>query len=136
MKKVLFLLVLTKLSLFFFFGGGRTGHWAIILIILIIHFPISKIPEIRVARQLVRQLVCIMFTDALFYLWWKEKLVKNQKVSKYYDQDCSYKIRKNILVLTKKYICGWRELYILWNIRIQIQTTRMLLGCGTKSEKL
>ena len=26
---------------------------------------------------------------ALFYLWWKENLVKHQKVSKYYENDCS-----------------------------------------------
>ena len=24
-----------------------------------------------------------------FHLWWNENLVKHQKVSKYYDQDCS-----------------------------------------------
>ena len=27
---------------------------------------------------------------ASFHLWWKENLVKHQKVSKYYENDCTY----------------------------------------------
>ena len=41
----------------------------------------------------MRQLVCSMFitnNHGLFHLWWKEDLVKHQKVSKFYDHDCSY----------------------------------------------
>ena len=40
------------------------------------------------------QLVYIMFISnnyALFYLWLKDKLVKHQKVSKYYKNECSYR---------------------------------------------
>ena len=44
-------------------------------------------------RQFVRQLVYTMYiidNGASFYLWWKENLVKHQKVSKYYENDCSF----------------------------------------------
>ena len=40
----------------------------------------------------MRQLAYAMFitnNHNEFHLWWKENLVKHQKVSKYYDQDCS-----------------------------------------------
>ena len=30
-----------------------------------------------------------------FHLWWKENLVKNQKVSKYYENGCSYHLGSN-----------------------------------------
>ena len=46
-----------------------------------------------VVRQLVIQAVYTMFTSnnrASFHLWWKENLVKYQKVSKYYENDCSW----------------------------------------------
>ena len=39
----------------------------------------------------MRQLIIIMFitnSRASFNLWWKENLVKHQKVSKYCDHDC------------------------------------------------
>ena len=53
-------------------------------------FPdLSEFPN--VLRQLGNQLVYIMFVTnnwALFHLWWKEDLVKHQKVSKYYEKDC------------------------------------------------
>ena len=45
----------------------------------------------QVVRQLLRHFVYIVFITnyrVSFYLWWKENLVKHQKVSKYYDQDC------------------------------------------------
>ena len=40
---------------------------------------------------IIRQLAYITFISnnrASFHLWWKEKLVKYQKVSKYYENDC------------------------------------------------
>ena len=53
-------------------------------------FPdLSEFPNIL--RQLGNQLVYTMFVTnnwALFHLWWKEDLVKHQKVSKYYENDC------------------------------------------------
>ena len=39
----------------------------------------------------MRQLVYTLFISnncASFHLWWKENLVKHQKVSKYYENDC------------------------------------------------
>ena len=45
------------------------------------------------AQQLVRKPVYGMFITnnrASFHLWLKESLVKPQKVSKYYENDCSY----------------------------------------------
>ena len=42
----------------------------------------------------MRQLVYTIFiinNHNSFHLWWKENLVKHQKVSKYYDWDCSNK---------------------------------------------
>ena len=41
--------------------------------------------------QYVRQLVYTMFISnsrTIFHLWWKENLVKHEKVSKYYEDDC------------------------------------------------
>ena len=46
----------------------------------------------------MRQLVYTRFiTNNLvsFHLWWKENLVKYQKVSKFYENDCSYHINDN-----------------------------------------
>ena len=48
-----------------------------------------------VVRQQMMQLICTMFISnnrALFYLWWKENLVKYLKVSKYYLQVCLQKL--------------------------------------------
>ena len=39
----------------------------------------------------MRQLVCTMFISnncASFHFWWEENLVKHQKVSKHYENDC------------------------------------------------
>ena len=55
------------------------------------YFLISKDPKCWVAGELVAQLVYTMFISnnrASFHLWWKENLVKHQKVSKYYENDC------------------------------------------------
>ena len=56
------------------------------------HFPdISSFPKI-LSRQVVRQLANTMLISKnrlLFHLWWKESLVKHQKVSKYYETDCT-----------------------------------------------
>ena len=55
------------------------------------YFLISSDPHPSIVRQLVRQLAYTMFITnihASFQLWWKENLVKLQKVSKYYDHDC------------------------------------------------
>ena len=55
---------------------------------------ISKFPKILNLNSFGtrRQLVYNMFVSsnrASFHLWWKENLVKHQKVSKYYKNDCS-----------------------------------------------
>ena len=45
------------------------------------------------AWQIVRQAVNIMLITnnrAPFHLWWKENLVKHQKISKYYENDCRF----------------------------------------------
>ena len=50
-------------------------------------------PKSWVVPQLVRQLVHTMFitnNHASFHLWWKENLVKYQKVSKYYVHHCRH----------------------------------------------
>ena len=36
-----------------------------------------------------------------FHLWWKEKLVKHQKVSKYYETDCRLIITSGATVVQK-----------------------------------
>ena len=41
----------------------------------------------------MRQLVCNMFVSnnrASFPMWWEENLIKYQKVSNYYQNDCGY----------------------------------------------
>ena len=48
--------------------------------------------ELKVVRQLVRQLLYTKFitnNHASFHFWWKKSLIKHQKVSKYYEQDCN-----------------------------------------------
>ena len=59
------------------------------------NFPdISLFPKSEVVLQLVRQLLYTIFiinNHASFHLWWKKNLVKHQKFSKYYDQDCKQK---------------------------------------------
>ena len=46
----------------------------------------------------MRQLVYTMFITnnrALFHVWGKENLVKYQKVSKYYENDCRYLVKRD-----------------------------------------
>ena len=46
----------------------------------------------------MRQLAYTMLISnnrALFHLWWKENLVKHQKVSKYYENDCTIQRKEN-----------------------------------------
>ena len=43
---------------------------------------------------------------ASFHLWWKENLVKHQKVSKYYNHDCSYEQFKFQRSLLSSYYCS------------------------------
>ena len=55
------------------------------------YFLISQDPKSLVVPHLVRQFVYTMFrcnNRASFHLWSKEKLVQDQKVSKYYENDC------------------------------------------------
>ena len=48
-------------------------------------------------RQLLYTVV-VSNNPALFHLWQKENLVKHQKVSKYYENDCSkYMADKNVV---------------------------------------
>ena len=56
-------------------------------------FLISKGPKSYVVRQLLRHVLYTMFLSnnrASFQLWWKESLVKHQKVSKDHATDGSY----------------------------------------------
>ena len=44
-----------------------------------------------ITQKMLRQLVYTIFISnnrPLFHLWWKENLVKHEKVSKYYEIDC------------------------------------------------
>ena len=55
------------------------------------YFLVSEDPKTYVVRQLVRQLVYTMFISnnrASFQFWRKENLVKHQRVSQYYENDC------------------------------------------------
>ena len=56
------------------------------------YFQISEDAKSKVVRQLVRKLVYTMFISnnrASFHLRWKENLLKQQIVSKYYESGCS-----------------------------------------------
>ena len=89
-------------KIFILAGGLGTGHWAIILWNLdtFLIFPNflryffscvgneGRLAANMVVRQLLRQLVYTMSVSnnhPSFHLWWKENLVKHQKVSKYYE---------------------------------------------------
>ena len=46
----------------------------------------------------MRQLVYTMFisnNQGLFHLWWKENLLKRQKLPNYYDHDCNNEAKKD-----------------------------------------
>ena len=81
-----FLLVLTKFSFWeedWALGYNSMKFWNFSVI--------SYLPKSFVVRQLVRQLVYTIFVtnnQALFHFWWKENLLKHQKVSKYYEHGC------------------------------------------------
>ena len=73
-----FLLVLTKFSFF-------QEEWA-----LAYHSTEFR-HFTKVVWQLMRQLVYSIFISnnrASAHLWWKENLVKHQRVTKYYENDC------------------------------------------------
>ena len=51
----------------------------------------------------MRQLAYTMFINnnhASFHLWLKENLFKHQRVSKYYESDCGFKIKLAPLVIS------------------------------------
>ena len=95
-------------KIFILAGGLATGRWLIIPIILwnlgtFLIFPNflrfffscvgyeGRSAANRVVRQLARQLVYTMSISnnhPSFHLWWKENLVKHQKVSKHYENIC------------------------------------------------
>ena len=67
----------------------------------------------EVVRYLVRQLVYTLFISdnyKSFHLWWREDLVKHQKVSKYYETDCIFILTQYI---TKCLRYSWkRDMFI------------------------
>ena len=71
----------------------------------------------------MRQLVYIIFitnNHDSFHLWWKENLAKHQKVSKYYDQDCSRTLPEK----TKSSILTMKKLVLFYQIlTYYIETT-------------
>ena len=60
-----------------------------------------------VTREATRLYHVISNNHALFHLWWKECLVKHQKVSKYYPIDCSKESKQSYLTLTT----SWTFIY-------------------------
>ena len=52
-------------------------------------------------RSAFREGTCIYHVyynnQASFHLWWKEKLVKPQKFSKYYDHSCRFATKSSII---------------------------------------
>ena len=80
-----FLLVLTKFSL-----GGGTRCWAIILW----GFDLLIFPNFLVLRRSATRKVTSIYqfvtnNHVSFHLWRKENLLNHQKVSKYYELDCT-----------------------------------------------
>ena len=62
----------------------------------------------------MRQLAYTMLISnncALFHLWWKKNLVKHQKVSKYYENDCRSKEKKTLVFWNCQYF------FTQWNRR-------------------
>ena len=53
-------------------------------------------------RQLLYTM-CITNNHDPFHLWWKKNLVKHQKVSKYYDQDCRLSLFLTCFYFRKPY---------------------------------
>ena len=72
-------------------GAGVLFCYFIICKILFFSCVGTMTPKSNVVWQLVRQPVDTMFISnnlTSFHLWWKENLVKYQKVSKCYENDC------------------------------------------------
>ena len=82
-----------------------------------------------VIRQLVKQLVHTMLIannyDS-FHLWWKENLVKNQNVSKYYNPDC--RRMKRFLSLKYKLLFCVSLFFVLFLSFSSAEFKRQLLG--------
>ena len=77
----------------------------------------------------MRQFVYTMFITynrALFHLWWKENLVKHQKVTKYYAHDCKCTKARQHIVLCH---CVISKLHIRYNI----QSKESWMHCSVKS---
>ena len=75
----------------------------------------------KLFSKLVGQIAYTMFitgNHASFHLWWKENLVKNQKVSKYYIRGCLQKFclvfmsLMNTRIVKKRLYFGWNLLYL------------------------
>ena len=101
------------------------GRWTIILwgLDTFVRFP--NFLKSWVVRQLVRQLVYTVFISnnrASFHLWWKQNLVKHQKVSKYYENDFCFLIFLSIefnLFVTSMFcsvVSHWQQIhgYVHW----------------------
>ena len=73
------------------------------------------------------QLVCTMFISnnrASFHLWWKENLLKHQKVSKYYESSCN---NRGISNLKKSFLLPPTCKNVF---KIKSKTTRAMLSIG------
>ena len=50
-----------------------------------------------------------------FHLWWKENFVKHQKVSKYYENDCSYPLLGSSAEFYHKFYPRVTNIYRKWS---------------------
>ena len=85
----------------------------------------------------MRQLVYTMFIShnrASFHLWWKENLLKHQKVSKYYESGCNNLLKENVVSLYTR----WKALsckLLIWLFKDQlwnIQTKGQYSNCNER----
>ena len=52
---------------------------------------------------------------ASFHLWWKENLIKHQKVSRYYENDCSFLALPFQTTANANFFSNW--VFLLYDIR-------------------
>ena len=100
--------------------------WVVLAEPTIVHkiFQTNSSFHAKIFWQLVKQLAYTMFISnnrAPFHLWWKENLVKQKKVSKYYENDClQIFLLLFMSLLTAKFVKKARIYFILLKKRLKI----------------
>ena len=91
----------------------------------------------------MRQLVYTMFISnnrAWLCLWWKENLLKHQRVSKYYENDCLQNLLLHFMsLLTTRFVKNchiWAGIYLIFLKKVLKQIEMLLIPNFDLSKKI